>query len=65
MSEWILWGYNARIGFPFNIPLALTGGNLRHCRAERTSYPEGNGWQLGIYRKGDAPVGLRLQAETA
>lgn len=62
-TEFVLWGFNARIGYPFNIPLKLTGGTVKHCRAERSCYPKSAGWSLGIYRQGDAPVGLRLQAE--
>jgi hypothetical protein len=63
-TEYILWGFNAQRGYPFDIPLALTGGNLRHCRAEQ-AYRKGLGWTVGIYAKGDAPTGLRLLAEKA
>lgn len=62
-TEYIVWGFNTQLGHPFNIPLKLTGGNLRHCRAEQ-AYRKQLGWTVGIYRQGDAPVALRLRAKT-
>lgn len=62
-TEYVVWGFSAHLGYPFAEPIPLTGGNLRHCRAEVT-YRKGLGvgWQCAIYRKGDAPTGLRLIA---
>jgi len=62
-TEYILWGFNHRIGHPFDVPLKLTGGSLGHCRAERAMYQGLRaGWRVAIYREGDEPTGLRLQA---
>jgi hypothetical protein len=65
-AEYVCWGFSAQLGYPFAIPLPLTGGGLRHCRAEQAYRKRlGVGWQTAIYRKGVAPVGLRLEAQQA
>lgn len=59
----VLWGFNPAVPV-YRAPIAITGGSLRHCRAEQRMRKD-EGWTFGIYLEGTAPVGLRLQAENA
>lgn len=62
-AEYVLWGYRPGV-WPWTAPLKLTGGTLRQCRTEQAQRTRDNqGWRCAIYRKGTAPVGLRLLAE--
>lgn len=63
-TEYIVWGYKSSL-LPEPYPIALTGGNLRHCRAELRQRETEGGWLLAIYAKGTAPTGLRQQVTEA
>lgn len=55
--EYVLWAHHVLLG---KAPIKLTGGSLRECRSEQTYRQKLNcGYTMGIYRKGDEPIGLR------
>jgi hypothetical protein len=60
----VLWGFKGEGPAVYAMPIALTGGSLRHINAEKRMRA-GEGWTFGVYAEGTAPAGLRLQAEAA
>ena len=59
--RFVLWGWR-RDGAYGPVPIPLTSGTLRRCRAEQAARGrEGSGWMLGTYAEFDVPAGLRMQ----
>ncbi len=57
MSTLVLWGFHPSHG---NVPLKLCDWTRKEQRDR-----ERDGWTCYVYRKGDAPVGLALEASKA
>lgn len=62
-TEFVLWGYKPGL-LPEPYPIALTGGNIGHCRAESRERVA-QGWMCQIYRQGTRPAGLASRVATA
>ena len=59
--QFTLWGWTGRWA-GVDSPVRVTGGTLRDCRVRQrqfeADYPDA---LAGIYARGEAPTGLRLQ----
>ncbi len=68
IHDWVLWGFTPKWRSPDGTvqPLKVAAGTQREMRSRQKSflkdYPDGT---AGIYRSGDAPVGLRAQCKAA
>ena len=59
--QFVLWGSSSLLANGTLIRLAV--GSQRECEAERKYREKLGGYMLGIYAKGDEPIGLQMRVE--